>query len=241
LGRKFIWAGLTFGAGLLLKFFPILGLVLAWRILPWKKAALISGICMGFGIIIYGALLWMSPDFTHASFTSQNNKGSWETVWALIDGNYRTGNFGPEVERLNANNAARTIANPARIPAWLTLPIFAAIGMWGFWKSRIIEERQGLALIGWTWCIFLLWSPGWSPQWILYLLPLVILVFNQRRAFLLSLVMIFINLLEWPVLLSRGLFWSLNFTVLIRTLLLILLAFLYFQEMTGATYNKIKE
>ena len=241
LEKKYVWAGFAFGAGLLIKLFPILGLVLAWRTLSWKKASLISGICLGSGVIIYGALMLMSPESTQASLISQSNKGSWETVWALVDGNYRTGNFGPEIERLDARNAAHSVGNSSRIPAWLTLPIFMAIGLWGFWKTRIIEERQGLALIGWTWCLFLLWSPGWSPQWILYLLPLVLLVFHQARAFLLSIVLVFINLLEWPVLLSRGLFWSLNYTILVRTLIIVLLAFLFFQEMTGTIYNKVKE
>jgi len=239
LDGKFVWSGCVFGAGLLIKFFPILGLALAWRTLPWRKALLISAICLGSGVIIYGALWMVSPEYTHASLISQNNKGSWETVWALLDGNYRTGNFGPEIERLDAKKAAQTPGNPPRVPAWLIMPIFAAIALWGFWKARINEERQGLALIGWAWCLFLLWSPGWSPQWILYLLPLVLLVFNQKRAFLFTVVLVFINLLEWPVLLSRGLFWSLNYSILIRTLILMLLAFLFFQEMTGSNYNKV--
>jgi hypothetical protein len=239
--KKFVWAGFAFGAGLLIKLFPILGLVMAWKTLPWQKAALISGICLGSGLIIYGGLLLASPEFTRASLISQGSKGSWETVWALLDGNYRTGNFGPEIERLDVSKASQTAGNSPRVPVWITLPIFAAIGLWGFWKARITEERQGLALIGWTWSLFLLWSPGWSPQWILYLLPLVLLVFNQKRAFLFALVLVFINLLEWPVLLSRGLFWSLNLTVIVRTLILLMLAFLFFQEMTLPNYNKVIE
>jgi hypothetical protein len=113
LDGKFVWSGCVFGAGLLIKFFPILGLVLAWRTLSWRKALLISAICLGSGVIIYGALWMVSPEYTHASLISQNNKGSWETVWALLDGNYRTGNFGPEIERMDAKKAAQT---PAYLP-----------------------------------------------------------------------------------------------------------------------------
>jgi len=37
---------------------------------------------------------------TMPSLTAQFNKASYESIWALIDGNYRTGNFGPLTDRL---------------------------------------------------------------------------------------------------------------------------------------------
>jgi hypothetical protein len=70
----------------------------------------------------------------------------------------------------------------------------------------------------------LLWSPGWSPQWVLYLLPIILLVLPEREALLLSLALVLINLLEWPLLLSRGYNWGLWLTIPGRALLLALLA-----------------
>jgi hypothetical protein len=233
LENKRFLSGLAFGLGFLLKFFPALGLIVAWRALSWKKALWITGLALGEGLLVYSGLWLASPRFTLASLQSQGSKGSWETVWALVDGNFITGLFGPEVERLDPSMAGVSRGNPPRVPAWITLIVFGGIGLWGFLKARQDDDRQKMALLGWCWSLFLLWSPGWSPQWVLYLLPLILLVLPERRVFLVALVLVLNNLIEWPLLLSRGLFWTLYLTIPMRTLLLALLAFLFYTEMTG--------
>ena len=77
--------------------------------------------------------------------------------------------------------------------------------------------------------MFFLWSPGYSPQWTLYLLPIVLLCFEDFRSRLLALVLVFVNLLEWPILLSRGRFEFLDEIILLRTAIFILLAVLFAQ------------
>ena len=232
LENKRLLSGLAFGLGLLIKFFPALGLIIAWRALPWKKALWITALALGAGILVYGGLWLVSPRFTLASLQSQGNKGSWETVWALLDGNLATGLFGPEIERLNPALASVARGNPPRIPPWITLIGLGGIGLWGFFKACRDNDLQQLALLGWCWSLFLLWSPGWSPQWLLYLLPLILLVIPERNVFLVAVLLVLVNLAEWPLLLSRGMFWSLYLTVPLRTLLLILAASLFYTEMT---------
>jgi hypothetical protein len=233
LDRKNIQAGFAFGLGFLIKFFPILGIGLIWRSMTLKRAFQMAGIAIGLSATVYALLFWFSPKFTSASLISQGSKGSWETVWALIDGNYRTGLFGAEIERLEANSAGQSMGLPARIPTWLKLIGFGLIGLWGLLRSNPADDRQRTAIVGWCWCLFLLWSPGWSPQWVLYILPLILMVFPQQRAILLASVLVLVNLLEWPILLSRGLFWTLPVTVLLRTGLWFILAGLFLQIMTG--------
>jgi hypothetical protein len=232
LENKRFFSGLAFGLGLLIKFFPALGLIIAWRSLPWRKALWMTSLALGIGIVVYGSLWLVSPRFTLASIQSQGSKGSWETVWALVDGNLATGLFGPEIERLDPALAGVSRGNPPHIPAWITLIVFAGIGLWGFVKARRDNDLQQVALLGWCWSLFLLWSPGWSPQWLLYLLPLILLVFPERRVFLVTLLLVLVNLVEWPLLLSRGMFWALYLTVPLRTLLLVLVASLFYTEMT---------
>ncbi len=233
LDHKHFLSGLAFGLGLLLKFFPALGLIIAWRAFSWKKALWMTGLALGAGLLVYGGLWLASPGFTLASIRSQGSKGSWETLWALVDGNLTTGLFGPEVERLDPSMAGVSRGNPPRLPAWITLIVFGGIGLWGFFKASHEDDRQKIALLGWCWSLFLLWSPGWSPQWVLYLLPLILLVLPEERVFLVALLLVLINLVEWPLLLSRGLFWTLYLTIPMRTLLLALLAFLFYTEMTA--------
>jgi hypothetical protein len=216
-------AGMALGLGALTKFFPLLALPALWRWAPARRNVVIALAAIGLTVAVYGALWKLSPEMTQASIISQGGKGSWETVWALLDGNFRTGNFGPEQERYNPALAATQRGNPAVLPAWATLPIFAGLGGWVFAKAQVKSLRQLSAFLGITWCIFLLWMPGWSPQWVLYLLPIMWLVLPEKEALLFSLTLVIVNLLEWPVLLSRGYVWSLWLTVPLRSFLFVLL------------------
>jgi hypothetical protein len=216
-------AGLALAAGALIKHLPAQVLAVAWRRLPLRRAATVTALALGVTALVYGALFLASPKLTAASLRSQASKGSWETAWALLDGNFNTGNFGPESERFDPQAAAAPQGSAPRLPAWLTLIPFAILGGWFFRRARIIDARGAAAFLGLTWTVFLLWSPGWSPQWVLYLLPLVLLALPEREGGLLVLALAYTNLLEWPVMLSRGLFWGLWLTVPLRTLLFVIM------------------
>ena len=222
-------SGLAIAIGVLAKWFPALVLPLAWKRRPPRKALLITVLALGIPLMVYAVLYVASPRMTVASVSAQGSKGSWETVWALIDGNLGTGNFGPEIERYQPDTAGNLRGYPARLPPWLTLIPFAILGAWIWRRAQLDNDRSALAFLGLTWCLFLLWSPGWSTQWVLYLLPFILLALPERESLLFALTLVFINLLEWPVLLSRGYNWGLWLTITIRTLLLILLAVAFWQ------------
>jgi len=227
--KKSRTAGLVIGIGGLIKWFPLLILPTAWKWLSTKKALstlVIALIVIGLG---WGLLFGISPEFTKASLIAQGAKGSWETVWALIDGNLSTGNFSPEINRAIPASASISTGNPPVIPSWLSLLAIGGVGFLVFWKSTIDSAIKLVGFSGFTLIMFFLWSPGYSPQWTLYLLPLVILCFDKSRSRLLALVLVLINLLEWPILLSRGWFQFLDEVVLLRTAIFFLLALLFGQ------------
>lgn len=231
-------AGLALSAGMLVKLFPAIGLAVAWVTRPFKRALLVTVLTLGLTGLVYGILWAASPAYTGASLRSQGSKGSWETPWALLDGNLNTGNFGPENERRDPLTANLPRGNPPQLPAGLALIPFAVLGGWFFWQARIIERQAlagqaAVAFLGLSWTLFSLWSPGWSPQWILYLLPLILLALPTRKATLLSVALVFINLLEWPVLLSRGLFWGLWLTIPVRALLFVLMVVEFWRAASG--------
>jgi hypothetical protein len=185
--------------------------------------------------LVIGPFFIASPRFTFASLLAQVSKSSWETVWALLDGNLGTGNFGPIADHFDPALATAPLGNPPRIPTWLTLAAFGLLYAYLFFdrgprtedrrpERTVLGPRSSVAFTGLTWCIFLLWSRGWSPQWQMLILPFILLALPLQRAVLFSLVLGFVNFLEWPVLLSRGWFWSLWLTVPLRTLLIVLLA-----------------
>jgi len=228
-------AGLALGAGLLLKLYPVLGLLAAWKTRPVKSIATMAGVAIIFAAVVYGSLWLASPEFTQASMASQASKGSWETVWALIDGNMGTGNFGPLWERTSPSNAYRSVGREAQVSPWLTLPLFLGAGLLGLLKGKPSPLRP-LGQVGFGFALFFLWSPGWSPQWVLYILPLILLVLQERQALLLAASLVLVNLLEWPVLLSRGAFEGLWLTIPLRTMLFVVMAFLFWSQ--TSSFNK---
>ncbi|MHA1234304.1 MAG: hypothetical protein ACTSQL_04375, partial [Promethearchaeota archaeon] len=124
LQRKDGPAAVAIAAGILTKWFPILAIPVLWKMRPIKKAFRITIFVFGIVFIVWGALYIINPEMTGASILSQANKGSWETVWALMDKNLGTGNFNPEVNRKIAETVKIRTGNIALIPAWLTLIVF---------------------------------------------------------------------------------------------------------------------
>jgi hypothetical protein len=228
---KDLKAGLALGVGILTKWFPALVFPFAWKARPPRRAILVIGLAISVTVFIFGALYLLSPDFTLSSIRSQSSKGSWETIWALIDGNLSTGNFGPLSERFDPKAALQLRGNPAKVNPLLTLLGFAGVGVWIFTRVKSKNTRVLISFLGLTWCMFLLWSPGWSPQWILHLIPLILLTLDMRQGVFFSINLILVSLMEWPVLLSRGRFDLLWLPVVIRTFLLIVLGIVF----TGIT------
>ena len=225
LEERSVRGGLLVGLGILLKLFPALILPAVWRRYPWRKALMMSAAAGLAATIVYGGLFLVSPRQTAASLVVQANKGSWETVWALVDGNLMTGNVVSQpAERLDPAAASLSHRSTAVIPTWLTLLVFGGLGLAAFFTSRVTDGRGLIAFAGLTFALFLSWSPGWSPQWVLYLLPVILLCLPKPRALLLAVALVLTNLLEWPVLLSRWRFDGLWLTAPVRALLLLLLA-----------------
>jgi hypothetical protein len=225
------------GIGIATKFFPAAALLAGWKRLPTRRLVLLAGLSL-LPLIISCAVLWQtSPAYTEASLRSQISKGSWQTVWALIDGNFGTGNFGAVQERVDPQQALQMRRNPPVISPLASLVVFGGLGLVAAYRvkpprgSETLTVRQSLSLVGLAWGLFLLWSPGWSPQWILYIIPLILLALPLREGALLVVVMTLLTLLEWPVLLSRGFFWGLWLTIPLRTLLLAVMTASFYTEM----------
>lgn len=240
LGRKIVPSSVAIAVGALAKWFPILVLVMVWLDRSWRLALKVSVLVFVIISMVYGMFYLISPEFTKASLNSQIAKGSWETIWALIDGNLQTGNFGPLVQRYNPSYAYMATGFPSRIPPMVTLLFFGAVGLYLFGRiksKKIMQEHfVSVSFLGLTWCLFLLWSPGYSPQWVMYLLPLVLLILPERRATLLAIIIVLVNLLEWPILLSRGYFNSLWFTIPLRTALTVFLALEFWKGLVGKQF-----
>ena len=233
------------GLGTMVKYLPIILLATVWRAKGLKAACLYGAATLVISLLIFGPFALASPTFTLASLQAQAGKSSYETVWALLDGNITTGNFGPLADHFDPAKAATPLNNPAIIPTWLTLIPFGLLGLFILTRPRLPASPAP----GWgspfdtiifttlTFVIFFLWSPGWSPQWQSFLVPLLLLAFPEKRAVLFIIALGFINFLEWPVILSRGLTNLLPITIIARTLLFILLAVELYRLLTQPAHQ----
>lgn len=236
---RYTLSAVSVAAGALTKWFPLLLLPAGWKMIRRKhKFFLIAGVIILSLLIVWGALFLISPEMTGASLTSQLRKGSWETIWALLDGNIKTGNFGPEVSRLYPETIKEIESQPAVISPWVTLLIFAGLGLVLFLTQPVSRPEAFLNFIGLTMVLFFIWSPGYSPQWMLYTLPLILLLLPFRESLLMALVWTLVHLLEWPLLLSRGFFKALYLVVPLRTGLFILLGYLFYRGLQKQNQNK---
>ncbi len=209
-------SGWVIGIGMLLKWFPglLLASALRFKKPAWAgKAALIA---FGSVFAVLAILYLLSPQMTMASLRAQPTRSSWETAWALLDGNMTTGAFLLVNDRLDPAIAGAPRGQPAKIPTFLALVPFAVLGGWLFWRTRQQTDRALVSFLGLTWIVFLTWSPGWSPQWILYLIPLILLTFSFKAALYGASLLILLALLEWPTLLAHAIFAGLWLIVPLR-------------------------
>ncbi|MFN8527244.1 MAG: hypothetical protein U0670_01375 [Anaerolineae bacterium] len=197
--RAAVWAAI----GALVKFTPAIVLGAMWRFRPVNRAlraSLITGAIFGG---VYLLLFAQNAAMTAPSLTAQFNKASYESVWALIDGNYRTGNFGAVQERLDPANAYVLQGNPSRIPGILRLGAAALIGLFIYAHTRRFDDKGLVAFVTVSLLIFFLQAQGWSPQWLAQIIPLLLLCFPNRDGITGIVVLTLISFTEYPFLFIR--------------------------------------
>jgi hypothetical protein len=221
-GRR-MQSALAAGVGGLVKWFPLLFLPVAFRFRRnWGQAIGYAAVAVGVVTVVLGTFAVLSPAYTLASLHSLGGRASWQTVWALLDGYLGTGAY--QADRLDPAAAMLSQGGPPCIPTWLTMLVFGGLYVWLWWRSSGAGEPQSVfRLTALTVVIFFLWSRGWSPQWLGMLVPLALLSLPLEQAVLYLVVLTFVNVAEWPVLLSRGLNQWLYLTVLVRTAVFVLL------------------
>ena len=221
-GRR-LQSAMAVGVGALVKWFPLLFLPVAVRFRRnWREAVGFVALAVAIVGLVLGILGAISPVHTVASLRSLGGRASWQTVWALLDGNMGTGAY--HADRLNPAAAALPQGNPARVPHWIVTVLFGVLYLWLWRRPPGPHHPQSLLrLASITVLVFFLWSRGWSPQWLGMLAPLLLVCLPLERAALYVIVLTFVNVAEWPVLLSRGFGDWLYLTVPVRTALFVLL------------------
>lgn len=195
--------------GALTKFTPalLLGAVIRYR-QPAQIARYGAVVLLIFGGV-YGLLYWNAaandadPRMVTSSLTAQFGKASYQTVWALIDGNLSTGNFGTVESHYDIDATYELYGEPPVIPGWVRLLLAGAAGLFVFLRTRRADDQGVVAFVTITLLIFFLQAQGWSPQWLAQIIPLVLLALPTKNGVLLTVVLSALAFTEYPVLLIR--------------------------------------
>ena len=201
--RRDVRSAVIAAVGALIKFTPALLLGAVWRFRQPRAALRYSLITLGIFAAVYVILFAQNAAMTAPSLTAQFNKASYQTVWALLDGNTRTGNFGAPEERLDPANAYLLQGNPSVIPGFVRLGAAALIGVFVFWRTRRFDERGLVAFVAITLLIFFLQAQGWSPQWLAQIIPLILLCFPSRDGVTAVVLLSLVTFAEYPFLFIR--------------------------------------
>lgn len=225
LRNRFGLVGLALGLGGLAKWFPLVVLLVFlpyWgkgRGVSWRRVVFVWGLAWFVVVGLWGVLWMVGNGYTQYSWLAQSQRPPWESPWALFHKRLATGNF-PAYDR------TRPPPRNATFPAWeraLPWAAFAALLLLGFGLFRRRHpppSKPFLLQAAWVLGAFFLTSWGYSPQWVLYTLPLFLLVLPWPTAALWSLLWLLLHLVEWPLALSRGWFETLWALVPMRMLVL---------------------
>jgi hypothetical protein len=233
--------------GALTKFTPALLLGAVWRFRDRRTALRYTVITIGLFALVYLPFFAQNAAMTLPSLTAQFGKSSYQTVWALIDGNMTTGNFGSVQSHFDPAQASALTGNPAVIPGWLRLAGAAGIGLFVFVRSRRFDDKGLVAFVGITLLIFFLQAQGWSPQWLVQIIPLVLLAFPTRNSVLSIVMLSLVTFAEYPLLFIRtgdtggqitgALVMPFTVLVLTRTGILIALCIAFYQRLQQEPIN----
>jgi hypothetical protein len=164
----------------------------------------------------------MNPALILGSQQINDARQPWQTIWALFDGNYNYGSLPLDLRDLAWNPANKEATS---IP-WL--PITAGFGLvYAFFYTRPLNWRQpriALAFVGFTVCLFMTWSKGYSPQWLGWVLFFIALLLPNLRGVIYAVILSAANIIEanFYFIIFPTEHWLFAATILIRTFLFIL-------------------
>ena len=175
-------------------------------------------------LAVAAPFFYPNPRLLLAPLDIERIRPPWQTVWAVLDGYYGFGVAPADVRDLSA------LGRPAwrgHVPYSLLTLVFLGLYLWLYLRHRDWRRsRTAIAFLALSLALLFIFSKGWSPQYLAWLLPFLAILWPGWRGAAYALSLTFLNYLEshlYFILLPQER-WLLVLTTMARTLLLALLA-----------------
>lgn len=225
-------SALAAAIGGLFKVFPLLAIPIAWRALPsWGQRLRYIAIAGAIIAAVIAPFALISPAMAVAWLRVTLTRSSWETIWALAEGYTGFGLIAPLAMRTDPASAALQ-AHTSTLP-WLLITLALVAMLIGLFTRpfNLTITRPVVALGGLSLNLVLLFNRGYSPQFLLWLLPLLFIIFPGPAGAAIGLLLSGANLLEYPLYFSFFPQYPILLIVAVlgRTAVLIWLSWAYWQ------------
>jgi len=170
-------------------------------------------------------LAHFNPHLAISSFTVNGLRPPWQSLWALLDGFYGFGLV--PVDMRNLSGLASGGQWESRLPWGAITVLFVLLYLW-LYTQRYDWARVRTPVV--FTAVSILWlflySKGWSPQFVVWILAFLVLLRPDLQGILLGVALTALNVIESSIylILLPDARWILVGTVLARTALLLLIA-----------------
>ncbi|MBV9579359.1 MAG: DUF2029 domain-containing protein [Chloroflexi bacterium] len=226
---RLVLAGLAIGFGTVLKLFPVLLLVPLVVLLRRRDALRVVGVTAIVVLLVLGPFAALNPGMFVSPFNWQASRPPWETWFAFV--NWMTGaphDFSqPYFQDAAVGSAYGWVFTGITPPVsvlqtpvpsgplrWenLTSLVFTALAVGlviVFARPRAHTPRSVIRWSLFTLCAFFFFSIGWSPQYELFLIPLMLLAFDDPRVgAATALALQAVTFIDYPLLLPWAYFYG---------------------------------
>jgi hypothetical protein len=192
-------SAVTAAVGFFTKIFPVVILPVAiCSLSDWSKRSKYMAIFMATIVLMLSPWFFLDHTMLIGSFRNILHRGAWETIWALLAGNFASGGVVPVNMRFAV--PAAISGGAQTISGFSLMVIFgiSCITFCCFFKGSQDMHRI-TAATAFVLQLFLIFSKGYSPQFLTWIAPLIAILFPNKRGVLSLCLLGSANLVEYPL------------------------------------------
>jgi hypothetical protein len=185
------------GIGAMTKIFPAVTTLTYLKTQSSQRAKISYLTILGSIILLFSLpFLVNNPTIFISGFLWQANRAPWETIWAIA---FFGARLKPGLQPKYSEIIRPVAPNPELSPIDLiTLAGLIVTLSFMMLKIKLNTDYDKVRFTAVVLCLFLFWGKGWSPQYSVWITPLLLLLYPNFRGFMLLIVWEVVNCLQYP-------------------------------------------